>query len=235
MALSLLALLVTDCASTKVIVKNPERLNTIKNVAVLPFECGRPDVGITIADSLTAQLMESRFQIIERSQLDEILMEQGLGLSDLIESQQYMVGEAEGIDALIVGNAIISYGFADVAYGGNIGYVSWAEAKIIDSRTGEVLMAVTFAPSAASTQAASTRKGVINATEVGYWMGREIIKKLNEISGLISSTAQDAFWPFPARDSAGVSAETPATCGMLPRFFLPFAGPGPGQKGQLRC
>jgi hypothetical protein len=92
-----------------------------------------------------------------------------------------------------LGNAIISYGLADVAYGGNIGYVSWAEAKIIDSRTGEVLMTVTFAPSAASTQKASIKKGVNNATEVGYWMGREIIKKLNEVSGLISSTAQDAF------------------------------------------
>jgi hypothetical protein len=49
-------------------------------------------------------------------------------------------------------------------------------------------MAVTFAPFAAS-----VKKGVINATEVGYWIGREIMKKLNEISGLISSTAQDAF------------------------------------------
>jgi hypothetical protein len=77
------------------------------------------------------------------------------------------------------------YGIADVAYGGNIGYVSWAEAKLIDSRTGEVLMAVTFAPSAVSTQAASIKKGVINATEVGYWMGREIIKKLNEQSPLM--------------------------------------------------
>ena len=175
--LSLLALLLTDCASTEVIVKNPERLKTIKNVAVLPFKCGRPDVGITIAESLKKELMESRFQVIERAELDEILAEQGLSLSDLSESQQYMIGEIEGIEALIVGSASISYGFADVAYGGNIGYVSRADAKIIDSRTGAELMALTFSPSAASTQAASTQKGVINATEVGYLIAREIIRK----------------------------------------------------------
>jgi hypothetical protein len=56
--------------------------------------------------------------------------------------------------------------------GGYVDYVSGANARVIDLRTGEVLMAVTFTSSAASTQ-----KGVMTPTKAGYSIGNEIIKK----------------------------------------------------------
>jgi len=108
MKLGLLALLLLACATTKGIVKNPHRLKNINRLAVFPFACDSEDVGQVIADSLTTKLMESKFQIMERSQLDRIFTEQGLSLAGVLDSKQYMLGEIRGIDAIIVGSATVS-------------------------------------------------------------------------------------------------------------------------------
>ena len=164
MKLGLLALLLVACATTKGIVKDPQRLKNINRLAIFPFTCDGADVGNSIADSLTTKLMESRFQIIERSQLDRIFTEQGLSLAGVLDSKQYMFGEIRGIDAIIVGSATVS--------GLLVKYISEANARIIDLRTGEILMAVTFRASSLGTQ-----RGIITPMKAGYWIGNEIIKK----------------------------------------------------------
>jgi hypothetical protein len=173
-ALTLVAisLLLTGCATSKGVVKNPARLKKVNSVAILPFTCNSGDVGYTVADSVTMKLMESRLNIIERSQLDRILREQGLSLTGIVENQEYMLGKIRGVDAIIVGSVTVSHGFAGMLYGGYVDYVSGANARMIDLRTGEVLMAVTFTSSAAGTQ-----KGVMTPTKAGYSIGNEIIKK----------------------------------------------------------
>ena len=172
-ALALLTLTAAACTTSRGVVKNPNRIRAIHRVAILPFECGRYDVGETIADSLAMQLMESRFSIIERSQLDKILWEQGLTATGLLRNYEYLFGKLEGIDAIIVGSASMSQGFAGWMFGGYVKYVSDANARLVDLKTGEVLLAVTCTSSTPNTQ-----YGLVTPAKVGSWLGREIIRKI---------------------------------------------------------
>jgi len=166
-------LLVCGCTSTKSFVKNPTRLRQINRVAVLPFVCNKPEYGYNIAESLSANLLASRLRIIERSQLQRLLDEQNLTIDGIIMGTQSFVGKLNGVDALILGSATTSRGFAGLAYGGNIDYVSNCTARIVDVRTGEVLVAATF-----SSEGASTMSGVTTAAEVGEKLAKKLASGL---------------------------------------------------------
>ena len=163
-------LFIVGCATTKGFVKNPERLKSIQKVAVFPFTSYSHEVGFTIAESLSANLVASRFIVIERIQLEKILSEQGLTLTGVLENQQSIIGKLKGVDAIIVGKASVSRGFAGLIYGGTIDYVSNCTARMIDVSTGEIIVAATFTASTASTQ-----RGVTTATEVGQLLAEKFI------------------------------------------------------------
>jgi len=147
----LCAVLLVSCASTKGFVKNPDRLKAIKKVAVLPFVCHNREVGYAISEALSAQLLTSRFNVIERGQFEKLLGEQGLTLTGVLEDQSSIIGKIKGVDAIIVGSATTDRGFAGLAYGGYKDYVASATARMVDLITGEVLLAATFSSSGAST------------------------------------------------------------------------------------
>ena len=190
-SLALLASLAAACGGVKGVVKNPARLKEVNSVAVLPFACDRDDfvylvtdstmkeIGCAIADSLINMLRHSRFEIIERSQVERILTKQGFGLTDLVMNQeyviremQYMLRETEGIDAIIVGNVIVSHGSTDWGFPRYVEYVSRASARVIDLKSGADLMVVTF-----KSNRAGTHKGVMTPRKVGHWIGNEIMQK----------------------------------------------------------
>jgi hypothetical protein len=170
--LALIGLLyvVTGCATTKGFVKNPERLKSIQKVAVLPFTSYNAEVGFAIAESLSANLVASRFIVVERIQLEKILAEQGLTLTGVLENQQSIIGKLKGVDAVIVGTATVSRGFAGMLFGGYIDYVSNCTARMIEVSTGEIIVAATFTATTASTQ-----RGVTTAAEVGQLLSEKII------------------------------------------------------------
>jgi curli biogenesis system outer membrane secretion channel CsgG len=170
--LLLLALLtsLSSCASSERYVKNPERLEKVERIAVLPFRSNRSDIGRTIAESMSASLIRSRYRIIERSQLEKILEEQEMTVEGIVKGDRSFVGQISGVDALILGSATVDRGFAGLAHGGNIDYVSNATARMIDVETGKVLVAATF-----TSEGASTMSGVTTATEVGEQLAGRII------------------------------------------------------------
>ncbi|RME64348.1 MAG: hypothetical protein D6778_08105, partial [Nitrospirae bacterium] len=94
------------CYSTRSYVKNSIMMKRIKRVAVLPFVCDNPDIGMNIASSLAARLVESDLVVLERLQLNKILQEQGLTMSGLLQDYNIAIGKMKGVDALIVGNAL---------------------------------------------------------------------------------------------------------------------------------
>ncbi len=157
------------CATTKVFVKNPDRLQRINRIAVLPFVCNNAEIGYNIAESLSANLVMSRFTIIERGQLQNLLVEQDLSLTGVIENNQLIIGKIKGVDAVIVGSATTKRGFAGMLYGGVIEYVSNCSARLIDIETGEVLLATNF-----TAESASTMSGVTTAAEIGESLARKI-------------------------------------------------------------
>ena len=163
--------ILAGCASTKAFIKNTERLRSVQRIAVLPFICGRPDFGYAIADSLSGYLMQSRFRIIERGQLNRILEEQGLTMSGVLNDSSLLIGRIKDIDAVIIGSATTSYGFAGLIPGGNVEYISDCSSHMVDIETGEVLIGVNF-----TTSSASTTKGVSRASKVGIWLGMQYSK-----------------------------------------------------------
>ena len=140
-------LCITACATTKEFTKNSQRLKSIQRIAIIPFTAKNTEMGYAVAESLSANLLHSRFTVIERTQLDKLLAEQGLSLTGVLEDQQSIVGKIKGIDAIIVGSATISNGFAGLSNGGYRDYISNCSAKLIDVATGEILFAVTYTSS----------------------------------------------------------------------------------------
>ncbi len=160
-----------SCTSVDVFVKDTDELKIINNLAVLPILCSNVEVGRSISDSITANLLKSRFEIYERSQLERILKEWELSLSDIAENHKLIVGKIKNVDAIIIGSAKTSQGFAGLLYGGYIEYVSSCTVKMVEIETGKTIIAVTF-----SSESASTMSGVTTASEVGKMIAEEINK-----------------------------------------------------------
>jgi curli biogenesis system outer membrane secretion channel CsgG len=164
---------VTACATatTKKFVNNPHRLESVQRIAVIPFSSKNTDMGSAVAESLSANLLNSRFTVIERTQLDKILAEQGLSLSGVLLDQQSIIGKIKGIDAIIVGSATISNGFAGWLNGGYRDYISNCSARLIDVATGEILFAATYTSSRPRNQ-----HGFVTPTDVGELLAQELIQ-----------------------------------------------------------
>ncbi|MDZ7263915.1 MAG: CsgG/HfaB family protein [candidate division KSB1 bacterium] len=132
-----------------------------RRVAVLDFEnrseIGGSKLGSAVADMLVYQLFRSgRFILVERSQLDQILQEQALGQSGAVsETTAAQVGQLVGAHCLILGTILEAqqqtssrkiedkkdqwrlrlktiFGLAHLSF------------KVVDTQTGEVLLADHF-------------------------------------------------------------------------------------------
>jgi TolB-like protein len=160
------------CMSTKGFVKDQSRLTQIRRIAVLPFKSNQPVFGVTIAESISAELIASRFAIVERSQIDAILAEQRLTVEGVVEGRESFVGKIRGIDALVLGSVSVSRGFAGLAFGGNIDYISACTARLVDAATGEILYAVNF-----KSDAPNTFSGVATPGAVASKIASELAKQ----------------------------------------------------------
>ncbi len=157
-------------ATTKKFVNNPQRLRSIQRIAVIPFTANNTDIGNAVAESLSANLLNSRFTVMERTQLDKLLAEQGLSLTGVLQDHQSIIGKIKGIDAIIVGSATISNGFAGLLNGGYRDYISNCSARLIDVTTGEILFAATYSSSKPRNQ-----HGFVTPTDVGEILAQEFL------------------------------------------------------------
>jgi TolB-like protein len=102
-------------------------------LAVLPFqEKGEPrNYGEAATDRMVTQLVElRRFKVIERAKLDEVLQEQRLQVSGVVDDRTAVdVGRVAGADAIVLGT--VSF----------IGSTTTVSARVIDTQSGEVLVA----------------------------------------------------------------------------------------------
>jgi len=166
-------LLFGGCTSTEGFVRTSSQLNQIDKVAVLPFICNKQQFGDDITASLSANLLGTRLTIIRRSQLRLLLEEQNLTIDAIAGGDQSFVGYLQGVEALIIGSATASRGLADSANGGNFDYVSNCTARIVDVRTGEVLIAANY-----SSEGGSTKSEVTTATEIGKMIAKKLASEL---------------------------------------------------------
>jgi curli biogenesis system outer membrane secretion channel CsgG len=123
------------------------------SIGVLSFYCAIPNVGNLVSDALSANLMDSRCRIIERTYLAEILEEHGLGQSGITEKFDYQaIREIVNVDYFIVGNvqALTSrYSSLDsrMTAAKTTIRTSGATARIVAVETGEVVMTLIYNPS----------------------------------------------------------------------------------------
>jgi curli biogenesis system outer membrane secretion channel CsgG len=125
-----------------------------KRIAVMQFDAkdlntyGYQKINLAAAEMLTTALFKTgKFIVIERSTLDKILKEQGLGLSGFIDpSSAAKVGKILGVQALV--NGVISQIGIEVkkidiwGYGGELVTTNVSlDVRLIDTTTGAILMA----------------------------------------------------------------------------------------------
>ncbi len=123
------------------------------SIGVLSFYCAIPDVGNLVSDALSANLMDSRCKIIERTYLAEILEEHGLGQSGITEKFDYQaIRKIVSLDFLIVGN-VQALASRDSSMDSRMTVAkttirsSGATARIVAVETGEVVMTLIYNPS----------------------------------------------------------------------------------------
>lgn len=112
-------------------------------VAVLPFKAPTELIGVSVADLWVTEVLRSgRYELVERSQLNQVLNEAELALSGLSAQRAAEMGQMMGADAVIVGTVDE---YATVAHRGKTYPVVGITARLIDCASGKVLWSVDLA------------------------------------------------------------------------------------------
>lgn len=113
-----------------------------RKVAVMPFRAPVELVGASVADMVATEILKTyKYELIERSQMEQVLNEQSLGMKGVTDSTIAMkVGRILGVSGVIIGT-VPEYGMRAVgslelpAVGINI--------RMIDTETGSVIWTIT--------------------------------------------------------------------------------------------
>lgn len=108
-------------------------------LGILAFQSIVPSIGIAVSDVVGTELMDSPFSIIERAYLAQILQEQGFAVSGITETSNFkQIGALSGVDYLLVGNVAVR--------SARWQRITSSTARVIDVKTGEVLISATYTP-----------------------------------------------------------------------------------------
>ncbi len=139
-----------------------------KRVAVVDFEDRAHygyDIGKGVADMLVTALVESKkFMVVERSELEQVLNEQGLGQSGLVTPQSAAkVGQLLGAEMLVTGS-VTEFGEKESKVGGGLGRLGGlnlgvskkkarvaVDVRLVNVNTGEIVAAKSAVGEDAST------------------------------------------------------------------------------------
>ena len=147
---------IINCAGSKKIYnlyKSP-KLKNITRIAVAPFS-DAPGIlakgsGGTVADVMVTQLLVlGKYKVIERSQIERIIQEQGLSQAGVVDvSTAQEAGRILGVEAVVIGSVTeyqMKKGHVPL-YITNIptrSYSVGASARIVNVETGEILYSCT--------------------------------------------------------------------------------------------
>ena len=140
-ALSLMSVLAGGCGLTSAIdVSRRVDPKAVGKLAVLPFAGHRGD---NFSDHVTHELVARGYSVVERSNLNAILKEQGLQFSDLVEGRGDLrrIGQLLGADSLVLGSVSPITVYVSGAVSGK---VSGASLRFVSVSTGEVLGSASY-------------------------------------------------------------------------------------------
>ena len=124
---------ILSCAGTKSYLNKNFKKN-ISTLGIITFS-GPQDLGEAVSDKFTMELLQkTAFNVIERRQIQQVLEEQGLSLSGIInDKERIQIGKITGIDAYITGS-IIHYS-SILTSGGDVEL----NIRMIDIETGGII------------------------------------------------------------------------------------------------
>lgn len=96
----------SEIKSTGSVFVSPSAKNKlIRKVAVLPFKAPVELAGASIADVFTTEILKTyKYQLIERSQMEQVLDEKALGMQGVISSSEAIqIGKLLGVEGVILG------------------------------------------------------------------------------------------------------------------------------------
>jgi TolB-like protein len=142
-----------SCASSEVYVRKDIDYTKYHRIAVFPLADypTKPGSGIQFADLLSAQLINSNYNIIDRSQTMLLLQEQSLGLTGIIDEKTApSIGKLLGVQAILTGSINEYQCIAaniQAVQGAQPAYMPVSKAglslKLIDCETGAIVWAGT--------------------------------------------------------------------------------------------
>jgi hypothetical protein len=132
----------------------PDLKVKVKRVGIMPFSSNIPEVGKVVSDTIGANLLESGFTIVDRTQIGKILQDEGISYLEIDFPDYNKIGRLAGVNFLLVGNVAFSS----------------ATIRLLDSATGETLIVVVFRPSRIS--------GSASAVDMGQYLAKSIRKEL---------------------------------------------------------
>jgi len=136
----LICVFVAGCLTPTIKATKKLSVQSVGTVAVLPFDGHRGD---QFADAVTQELILRGVQVVERSRVLSVLLEQGLSVTQIASGRinYEKIGGLLGVDTLVVGSVspIIVY-----ASGAPSGKVSTAALRFVAVKNGIVLGAATY-------------------------------------------------------------------------------------------
>lgn len=115
----------------------------VQKVAVLPFRAATELIGASVSDVFVTELLKTRrYELIERSQLANVLGEAEVALSGLTTGQAARLGQMVGADGVIIGTVSE---YENVAQRGHVVPVVGVSVRLIDSASGRILWSVDHA------------------------------------------------------------------------------------------
>ncbi len=112
----------------------------IRKIAVMPLKAPTELIGTSMSELVANELMRmGRYEVVERSQLSNVLKESEVALSGLTAGQAAELGQMLGADGVVIGTVSE---YENVAYRGRtLPSVGFA-VRLIDCKTGKVQWSV---------------------------------------------------------------------------------------------
>lgn len=163
-----------------------------KRIAVSRFRdfSAYPGCGVGVADMLATALVKSgKFVVIERKEIEEVLKEQKLGLSDLVTPETApQVGKLLGVEMLVVGS-VTELGEVKRNIGGGLGVIgagisqdqarATVDIRLVNTTSGEILAAETK-EGTETTVGVKARYQNINFGDMTAWDNTDLGKATRE-------------------------------------------------------
>jgi len=148
------ALILAGCASTdeKYFMQTDSDANVyvspsggvpISKIAIMPFKGPTELIGQSVSDMFVTEILRSQtYELVERSQMANVLSESELSLSGLSANKAAEVGGMMGADGVMIGTVSE---YETVAARGRAIPVVGISARLIDCKTGKIVWSVDLA------------------------------------------------------------------------------------------